>query len=428
MNLSDNPDQAGTQPPVSDQPVPSGGTPSDPTVKKDTTLNEKLINDLFGAGQTVVNPSPVPDGASSPIPAADYDNQTAPSAPVKHRRPPIPPKTIAVFSILMILMLTSALAYFITLRQKMVYQRTFAGGDVACAFNSSRAANSKVIGVGQPCYDEYQTMLANGDDRMYMLGAWCSVSGVGTGGDYPDCGEDGFSGGCTVMDGCSDGVTEGPIGSGSDCSSLGTLSNGNDSGVSGARFVGCCEGGQNAYCYPGDGGVHCVNDVGNDSCGITTNPVNSTTPPDDTIPPERETPIPTTVIPLCNSGCTSDTQCPQGLICSDGNCRNPSCLTESDCVCTTPTPTEIPGQCDLIKVYKNGVQVTNLTTLVPGDAIEIAVISTNATQARIRVNGGPWNITTNRNTGGEFYIPFTIPTGVTTFTFEAEVFVNGVWK
>jgi len=41
----------------------------------------------------------------------------------------------------------------------------------------------------------------------------------------------------------------------------------------------------------------------------------------------------------CNQSCTVNSDCVEGLICSGGSCRNPSCTPETDCVCPTSTPT-----------------------------------------------------------------------------------------
>ena len=61
----------------------------------------------------------------------------------------------------------------------------------------------------------------------------------------------------------------------------------------------------------------------------------------------RPTPSPTpTATPnyQCNSTCTtgSTNQCPAGLTCSNGFCRNPSCLSKTNCICATSTPTPTP--------------------------------------------------------------------------------------
>ena len=48
----------------------------------------------------------------------------------------------------------------------------------------------------------------------------------------------------------------------------------------------------------------------------------------------------------CNSVCTVNTDCVSGLVCSDGRCRNASCVAQSSCQCpvatNTPTPTPTP--------------------------------------------------------------------------------------
>lgn len=54
--------------------------------------------------------------------------------------------------------------------------------------------------------------------------------------------------------------------------------------------------------------------------------------------------------PQCNISCTSNSNCPSGLMCyipsgsTNGNCRNTQCLSETDCTCavTTPAPTTQP--------------------------------------------------------------------------------------
>jgi hypothetical protein len=131
---------------------------------------------------------------------------------------------------------------------------------------------------------------------------------------------------------------------------------------------------------------------------------------------------------------------------SDGKCynENTSCGTNVNCRTTTtvaptngpqptsppsnPTATPVVGQCTNIKIYKDSTAVTP-STLQPGDAVTLAVIGTNATKARFRVNGGDFTETTTQNSAGEYTLAFTIPSsGVTQFTVEAEVNVAGVWK
>ncbi len=94
-----------------------------------------------------------------------------------------------------------------------------------------------------------------------------------------------------------------------------------------------------------------------------------------------------------------------------------------------PTPTMRPGpQCSRIRVYKDGAQVTDLSTLKAGDTIQIGVAGTNATKGRIRVNGGAWDQTTKKNSSNEYVIDFTIPPGTVDFTIEAEVYGNRQWQ
>lgn len=44
----------------------------------------------------------------------------------------------------------------------------------------------------------------------------------------------------------------------------------------------------------------------------------------------------------CNESCTVDSSCEGNLICSNGYCRNSSCVSETDCVCPEPTVTSTP--------------------------------------------------------------------------------------
>ncbi len=98
---------------------------------------------------------------------------------------------------------------------------------------------------------------------------------------------------------------------------------------------------------------------------------------------------------------------------------------------SAPTPTATPtpaAQCQRIKVYKGGTVISDLTTLRTGDQVELAVVGTNATKARIRVNGGSWNETSTKNSAGEYTVAFTIPVATFNFTIEAEVFQSGLWQ
>ena len=75
------------------------------------------------------------------------------------------------------------------------------------------------------------------------------------------------------------------------------------------------------------------------------------TPTSTATPTATSTPTPTPV-PQCNNSCTSNSQCPSGLMCyitsgaTTGNCRNTQCLSETDCTCAvaTSTATSVPTQ------------------------------------------------------------------------------------
>ena len=85
-------------------------------------------------------------------------------------------------------------------------------------------------------------------------------------------------------------------------------------------------------------------------------------------------------------------------------------------------------QCNLIKLYKDGAVVTDYSTLKAGDAVQIAVAGGLATKARIRMNGAAFEETSTKNASGEYTKDLTIPEGVTSFTFEAEIFgTDGNW-
>lgn len=114
--------------------------------------------------------------------------------------------------------------------------------------------------------------------------------------------------------------------------------------------------------------------------------------------------------------------------------------TGKDCVEPTPAPTPPPpppgeeepppttAECKNIKAYDANftqLSATQLAQLKPGDSVRFAVSGTTSSgsfdQARFRVNDGAWQQTTTKNSFGEFFIVFTVPSGVTTFKVEAEV-------
>jgi len=82
-----------------------------------------------------------------------------------------------------------------------------------------------------------------------------------------------------------------------------------------------------------------------------------------------------------------------------------------------------------IKVYKDGVIVENLNTLRAGiDVVELAVACSNCTQARFSVNGGTFMYTSTKNNAGEYVVTYPLPSGVTSYTIEAQVLVGTEWK
>ena len=111
---------------------------------------------------------------------------------------------------------------------------------------------------------------------------------------------------------------------------------------------------------------------------------------------------------------------------------------DDDTSIPTPTPT-VPGPtatpttgtapvCQNIKIYKGNAQVTNPSTLRPGDVVTLAVKGNlSPTKAHFRVNGGSWTETTTKNAANEHTLSYTIPEGVTDFVIEGEVFTNGAW-
>jgi hypothetical protein len=148
--------------------------------------------------------------------------------------------------------------------------------------------------------------------------------------------------------------------------------------------------------------------------------------------------------------CHLDTcRCIQEQYCQDGNNNTYQIRECIDTACTpcdeTPIPTDkntptlppgqtatltpspIPGQCSQIRIYKDNV-VIDPNTLSVGDVVQIACSGTNADMARIRINGGAWGETSVKNSHSEYYISYTIPSGVTSFTVEAEIFTNNEWK
>ena len=113
----------------------------------------------------------------------------------------------------------------------------------------------------------------------------------------------------------------------------------------------------------------------------------------------------------------------------DDDTTNPTATPTRPASTATPTTGTTPV-CQNIKIYKERVVlVTDLSSLRAGDDVVLAVKGNlNPTKAHFRVNGGTWTETTFKNGSGEFTLTYTIPTGVTEFVIEGEVFTNGAWR
>lgn len=81
----------------------------------------------------------------------------------------------------------------------------------------------------------------------------------------------------------------------------------------------------------------------------TPTPTPTKSPSPTPTPTKSPSPSPTpTPVPLCNSACTTNSNCPSGLACyipsgqTAGNCRKTACNTAANCVCATPTPSPTP--------------------------------------------------------------------------------------
>ncbi len=135
---------------------------------------------------------------------------------------------------------------------------------------------------------------------------------------------------------------------------------------------------------------------------------------------------------------------PTGVCSSESSCANPGDACTGGQVCKKseqkgndgkvicncrPDQEDEPGQCRNIKIYKDGSRVTDLSTLRPGDRVVLAVVGTNATKGRFRVNGAPASFqeSTGTNSSSEFTLPFTIPNAAQ-ITVEAEIFSEGRWR
>lgn len=59
-------------------------------------------------------------------------------------------------------------------------------------------------------------------------------------------------------------------------------------------------------------------------------------------PPPSPPPPPPPALKSCNETCTVNGDCMAGFVCAGGNCRNPSCINQSSCVCPAPPPVAGP--------------------------------------------------------------------------------------
>jgi hypothetical protein len=108
----------------------------------------------------------------------------------------------------------------------------------------------------------------------------------------------------------------------------------------------------------------------------------------------------------------------------------------------SPTPTStatgvLTNQCGEVKAYDanwNQLTGSQLQTLTTGTVVKFAVMGTTSSgtldQARFIINGStPINTNAKKPGTEEFYIDYTIPAGVTSFTVEAQVHhaTLGIW-
>ena len=91
--------------------------------------------------------------------------------------------------------------------------------------------------------------------------------------------------------------------------------------------------------------------------------------------------------------------------------------------------TQLTAQCRAIKTYStsgNLLDAAGRLQLKAGDKIRLAVGgSTNQgsiTRARFKINSGNWQETTSTNSSGEFYYDYTIPSGGTNFSVQAQIY------
>ena len=110
------------------------------------------------------------------------------------------------------------------------------------------------------------------------------------------------------------------------------------------------------------------------------------------------------------------------------NCSGLCSKTASFTITAPPSPT---AQCLAIKAYNTSwslLDTSKLSQLKTGDTVRFAVLgqtsSGNFEKARFRVNSTSWlpETTTKKPNTEEFYVEYTIPSGVTSFNVEAEIY------
>jgi hypothetical protein len=159
---------------------------------------------------------------------------------------------------------------------------------------------------------------------------------------------------------------------------------------------------------------------------VTSSPTPTASPiPSPTI---TGSPTPTLEISLTPTSTSSPSPTPSGTI-------TPT-ITPSPS--PSATPTQVPNTCIIdvpiqkyypvcqnIKIYKNG-QIVDSHSIIPGDTIQFAITNTNAKKIRIQINNNPWIESSDKNTQGEFIVPYTLGTDTITYTVKAQVTRDGV--
>lgn len=117
----------------------------------------------------------------------------------------------------------------------------------------------------------------------------------------------------------------------------------------------CAQDGSNKFCR----NSQCTSESDCDCPKPTNTPTNTPTP-----------------VPLCNDTCSSNSDCPSGLVCytsgSNSYCRNSSCTSETDCQCPGITNTPSPIPTPSIPVAGTGPSVLGAATI--GGAILLLLL------------------------------------------------------